>query len=64
MVKRFHQRCQTPSASRRPIVSHAPPNDDRGVRVTLADGSRLLIGSQRPEDLAAVLSRVEPPEVG
>ncbi len=37
---------------------------DRGVRVTLADGSRLLIGSQRPEDLAAVLSRPDQPDAG
>ncbi|WP_407673545.1 hypothetical protein [Paludisphaera rhizosphaerae] len=35
---------------------------DRGVRVTLADGSRLLIGSQRPEDLTAVLSRSNGPD--
>ncbi|WP_337173608.1 hypothetical protein [Paludisphaera sp.] len=37
---------------------------DRGVRVILADGTRLLIGSQRPEDLAAVLSRSDRPDVG
>jgi hypothetical protein len=30
---------------------------DRGVRLDLADGSRLLIGSQRPEELALVLER-------
>lgn len=29
---------------------------DRGVRVHLQDGSRLLIGSQRPEELAKALS--------
>ncbi len=34
---------------------------DRGVRVHLADGSRVLIGSQRPEDLAAVLDRAARP---
>ncbi len=59
----------------RPILDHGgwgvrrlPDGDriltargDRGVRVTLSDGSRLLIGSQRPEDLAAVLSRSERP---
>jgi len=30
---------------------------DRGVRLDLADGTRLLIGSQRPEALALVLER-------
>ena len=30
---------------------------DRGVRIDLADGTRLLIGSQRPEALALVLER-------
>jgi hypothetical protein len=30
---------------------------DRAVRLHLADGSRVLIGSQRPEELAAVLER-------
>jgi hypothetical protein len=30
---------------------------DRGVRIELADGSRLLVGSQRPEDLALALER-------
>jgi len=30
---------------------------DRGVRLHLADGSRLLIGSQRPEALASALHR-------
>lgn len=29
---------------------------DRGVRITLRDGSTLLIGSQRPEELARVLN--------
>src|SRR5262249_8027285 len=28
---------------------------DRGVRIHLTDGSRVLIGSQRPEELAAAL---------
>ncbi|HEX8202518.1 MAG TPA: hypothetical protein VF590_18720 [Isosphaeraceae bacterium] len=36
---------------------------DRGVRLHLADGSRLLIGSQRPEELAAVLRRAMQPVV-
>ena len=30
---------------------------NQGVRIDLADGSRLLIGSQRPEDLARALER-------
>lgn len=30
---------------------------DRGVRIHLSDGSRILIGSQRAEELAAVLER-------
>ena len=30
---------------------------NRGVRLDLADGSRLLIGSQRPEALALALER-------
>jgi hypothetical protein len=30
---------------------------DRGVRIDLADGTRLLIGSQRPEALALVLEQ-------
>ena len=30
---------------------------NRGVRIDLADGTRLLIGSQRPEDLARALER-------
>jgi hypothetical protein len=29
---------------------------DRGVRVTLASGETLVVGSQRPEELAAALS--------
>jgi len=35
---------------------------DRGVRLTLSDGSRLLIGSQQPENLAAVLARPPRPD--
>ena len=35
---------------------------DRGVRLTLADGSRLLIGSQRPEELAAAIWRAIRPD--
>jgi hypothetical protein len=31
---------------------------DRGVRIELGDGTRLLIGSQRPEALAMALERV------
>jgi hypothetical protein len=35
---------------------------NRGVWIDLADGSRLLVGSQRPEDLASALERaVLPP---
>jgi hypothetical protein len=34
---------------------------DRGVRLTLADGSRLLIGSQQPEALARELERAMRP---
>jgi hypothetical protein len=30
---------------------------NRGVRIELSDGTRLLIGSQRPEDLAIALER-------
>ena len=30
---------------------------NRGVRLELADGTRLLIGSQRPEALAAAMDR-------
>jgi hypothetical protein len=36
---------------------------DRGVRLFLADGSRLLIGSQDPEQLAAALARAMRPGV-
>jgi hypothetical protein len=36
---------------------------DRGVRLHFADGSRLLIGSQRPEALAVALERAMQPEV-
>ncbi|MFO0960365.1 MAG: hypothetical protein U0800_23505 [Isosphaeraceae bacterium] len=35
---------------------------DRGVRLTLGDGSRLLIGSQRPEELARILDKAIPRE--
>ena len=35
---------------------------DRGVRLTLSDGSRLLIGSQRPEELARALEQALRPE--
>ena len=31
---------------------------DRGVRLTLSDGSWLVIGSQRPEELAGVLEKL------
>jgi hypothetical protein len=34
---------------------------DRGVRLTLADGSRILIGSQHPEALARELERATRP---
>jgi hypothetical protein len=30
---------------------------NRGVRIDLSDGTRLLVGSQRPEALAVVLER-------
>jgi hypothetical protein len=36
---------------------------DRGVRLELADGSRLLIGSQRPEELAETIERAQQPDV-
>lgn len=36
---------------------------NRGVRLHLADGSRVLIGSQRPEDLALAIERAKRPEV-
>jgi hypothetical protein len=35
---------------------------DRGVRLTLSDGSRLLIGSQRPEELARALEQASRPQ--
>jgi hypothetical protein len=34
---------------------------DRGVRLLLTDGTRLLIGSQQPEELAAALTRAMRP---
>lgn len=37
---------------------------DRGVRLELLDGTRLLIGSQRCEELAETLERARNPEVG
>jgi hypothetical protein len=36
---------------------------DRGVRLELADGTKLLIGSQRPEELAETLERARRPDV-
>ncbi len=36
---------------------------NRGVRVELADGFNLLIGSQRPEELAETLERARRPDV-
>lgn len=36
---------------------------DRGVRLTLADGSRVLVGSQHPEALARELERAMRPAV-
>lgn len=33
---------------------------DRGVRLHLADGTKLLIGSQRPEELAATIEKAIP----
>jgi len=36
---------------------------DRGVRLELADGSSLLIGSQRPEELAETLERARRPDI-
>jgi hypothetical protein len=35
---------------------------DRGVRLELSDGSSLLIGSQRPEELAETLERAHRPD--
>lgn len=37
---------------------------DRGVRIELTDGTRLLIGSQRPEELAETLERARNPHIG
>jgi hypothetical protein len=31
---------------------------NRGVEITLANGKRVLIGSQRSEDLAAAIARI------
>jgi hypothetical protein len=42
--------------SRRKIAYNV--RGDRGVLITLADGRTVLIGSQRPEDLAAALRSV------
>jgi hypothetical protein len=36
---------------------------NRGVRLELADGSSLLIGSQRPEELAETLERARRPDI-
>jgi hypothetical protein len=36
---------------------------DRGVRLELSDGSKLLIGSQRPEELAEAIERALRPDV-
>jgi hypothetical protein len=36
---------------------------NRGVRLVLADGTRLLIGSQRPEELAETIERACRPDV-
>jgi hypothetical protein len=36
---------------------------DRGVRLELTDGSRLLIGSQRPEELAETIERARRPDL-
>jgi hypothetical protein len=36
---------------------------DRGVRIELIDGTKLLIGSQRPEELAETLERARNPNV-
>ncbi len=35
---------------------------NRGVRLTLIDGSKLLIGSQKPEELAGALQRAMQPD--
>ena len=36
---------------------------NRGVRLHMTDGARLLIGSQRPEELAAVIDRLVHPSL-
>ena len=36
---------------------------DRGVRLRLRDGSRLLIGSQRPDDLALAIEAARRPGI-
>ncbi len=36
---------------------------NRGVRLELTDGTRLLIGSQRPEELAETIERARRPDV-
>ena len=36
---------------------------NRGVRLELADGTKLLIGSQRPEELAETIERARRPDV-
>ena len=36
---------------------------NRGVRLELADGTRLLIGSQRPEELAETIERARRPDM-
>jgi hypothetical protein len=36
---------------------------NRGVRLELTDGSKLLIGSQRPEELAETIERAQRPDV-
>jgi hypothetical protein len=36
---------------------------DRGVRIELNDGTRLLIGSQRPEELAETIKRASTPDL-
>lgn len=36
---------------------------NRGVRLELADGSKLLIGSQRPEELAETIERARRPDM-
>jgi hypothetical protein len=36
---------------------------NRGVRIELSDGTKLLIGSQRPEELAETIERARSPDV-